>query len=111
MKKNRALYLITMVLALVILTSCGNIKVSNSSGDYAGMNYQDVSDELSKLGFKNISTEEIADLPSKGETKDGSVESVTIDGKTFEAGGSFEGRGSEYRIPHDQDTSPPYWSR
>lgn len=95
-----------MVLALVVLTSCGNIKVSKSSGDYAGMNYQEVSDELSKLGFKNISTEEIADLPSKGETKDGSVESVTIDGKTFEAGGSFSKESEVHIVYHTIKTLP-----
>ena len=78
-----------MALMLVMLTSCGNAKVSKSSGDYVGMNYQAVSDELSRLGFKSISTEEIADLPSQGEIEDGSVESVTIGGEEFEAGSSF----------------------
>ena len=100
MKRSRIFYFITMVLALVILTSCGNIKVSKSSGDYAGMNYQEVSEELSKLGFKNISTEEIADLPSQGETKDGSVESVTIGGEAFEAGGSFSKEAEVHIVYH-----------
>lgn len=89
MKRNRILCLIIMALMLVMLTSCGNAKVSKSSGDYVGMNYQAVSDELSRLGFKSISTEEIADLPSQGEIEDGSVESVTIGGEEFEAGSSF----------------------
>lgn len=106
MKRNRIFYLITMVLALVVLTSCGNIKVSKSSGDYAGMNYQEVSDELSKLGFKNISTEEIADLPSQGETKDGSVESVTIGGETFEAGGKFSKESEVHIVYHTIKTLP-----
>lgn len=106
MKRNRILYFITMVLTLVILTSCGNIKVSKSSGDYAGMNYQEVSDELSKLGFKNISTEEIADLPSQGETKDGSVESVTIGGEAFEAGGSFSKEAEVHIVYHTIKTLP-----
>ena len=106
MKRSRIFYFITMVLALVILTSCGNIKVSKSSGDYAGMNYQDVSEELSKLGFKNISTEEIADLPSQGETKDGSVESVTIGGEAFEAGGSFSKEAEVHIVYHTIKTLP-----
>ena len=97
MKRNRIFYFITIVLTIVMLTSCGNIKVSKSSGDYAGLDYQEVSDELSNLGFKNISTEEIADLPSQGEVKDGAVESVTIGGAAFEAGGSFS-KESEVRI-------------
>lgn len=95
-----------MVLALVILTSCGNIKVSKSSGDYAGMNYQEVSDELSGLGFKNISTEEIADLPSLGEVKDGAVESVTIGGEAFEAGGSFSKKSEVHIVYHTIKTLP-----
>ena len=106
MKRSRIFYFITMVLALVILTSCGNIKVSKSSGDYAGMNYQEVSEELSKLGFKNISTEEIADLPSQGETKDGSVESVTIGGETFEAGGKFSKESEVHIVYHTIKTLP-----
>lgn len=106
MKRSRIFYFITMVLALVILTSCGKIKVSKSSGDYAGMNYQEVSEELSKLGFKNISTEEIADLPSQGETKDGSVESVTIGGEAFEAGGSFSKEAEVHIVYHTIKTLP-----
>lgn len=106
MKRSRIFYFITMVLALVILTSCGKIKVSKSSGDYAGMNYQEVSEELSKLGFKNISTEEIEDLPSQGETKDGSVESVTIGGEAFEAGGSFSKEAEVHIVYHTIKTLP-----
>ena len=106
MKRNRILYFITMVLTLVILTSCGNIKVSKSSGDYAGMNYQEASDELSKLGFKNISTEEIADLPSQGEVKDGAVESVTIGGEAFEAGRSFSKESEVHMVYHTLKTLP-----
>ena len=89
-----------MVLAIVMLTSCGNIKVSKSSGEYAGLDYQEVSDELSKLGFKNISTEELADLPSQGEVKDGTVESVTIGGEAFEAGGSFSKESEVHIVYH-----------
>ena len=106
MNKNRILYFIIMVLTLVMLTSCGNIKVSRSSGDYAGMNYQEVSDELSSLGFNNISTEEIADLPSQGEVKDGAVESVTIGGETFEAGGSFSKESEVHIVYHTIKTIP-----
>ena len=106
MKRNRIICFITMVLALVILTSCGKIKVSKSSGDYAGMNYQEASDELSGLGFKNISTEEIADLPSLGEVKDGAVESVTIGGEAFEAGGSFSKESEVHIVYHTIKTLP-----
>ena len=106
MKRSRILYFITIVLALVVLTSCGNIKVSKSSGDYAGMDYQEASDELSKLGFKNISTEEIADLPSQGEVKDGTVESVTIGGNSFEVGGLFSKESEVHIIYHTIKTIP-----
>ena len=106
MKRNRILYFITIVLTLVILTSCGNIKISKSSGDYAGMNYQEVSDELSKLGFKNILTEEIADLPSQGDVKDGAVETVTIGGEEFEAGGSFSKDSEVHIVYHTIKTLP-----
>lgn len=89
MKRNRSLLIAITVIMLVILTSCGKIKIDKSSADYARMNYQEVSDELTKLGFNNISSEEIADLASKGQVPDGAIESVTVSGESFEAGSSF----------------------
>ena len=106
MKGKKICWIITAVLMLVMLTSCGNIKVSKSSADYAGLNVQEVSDELSKLGFKNVSTEEIADLPSKGEVKDGTVESVTIDGTAFDSGGSFSKEAAVNIVYHTIKTLP-----
>ena len=106
MKKTRLLYLIIMEITLLMLTSCGKIKVSKGSEDYKGMHYQEVYDELSSLGFTNISTEEIADLPSLGETKDGSVESVTIGGEAFEADGSFSKESEVHIVYHTIRTIP-----
>lgn len=106
MKRNRLLLIVTTVIMLFVLTACGNVKVSKSSADYAGLNVQEVSDELSKLGFKNVSTEEIADLPSKGEVKDGTVESVTIDGTAFDAGGSFSKEAAVNIVYHTIKTLP-----
>lgn len=88
MKRNRLLIAITVIM-LIMLTSCGKIKVEKSSADYVGLNYQEVSDELSKQGFNNISSEEIADLASKGQVPDGAIESVTVSGESFDAGTSF----------------------
>ena len=106
MKGKKICLIIIAVLMLVMLTSCGNVKVNKSSADYVGLDVQEVSDEFSKLGFNNISIEEIADLPSLGEVKDGSVESVAIDGATFDADGSFSKKSEVHIVYHTIKTLP-----
>lgn len=86
MKKLVAL--ITAVILLLGLCSCGDgaIKIPNSSIYYMGRDYSLVTSELTEAGFTNISTEILDDLTSQSSLSDGSVESISVDGKTeFEA--------------------------
>ena len=50
------------------------------SGEYQGMQYEEVQDLFSSAGFKNINLVSMDDIDSKSETADGSVEAVTING-------------------------------
>ena len=86
MKKLVAL--IAAVILLLGLCSCGDgaIKIPNSSIYYMGRDYSLVTSELTEAGFTNISTEILDDLTSQSSLSDGSVESISVDGKTeFEA--------------------------
>ena len=86
MKKLVAL--ITAVILLLGLCSCGDgaIKIPNSSIYYMGRDYSLIISELTEAGFTNINTEILDDLTSQSSLSDGSVESISVDGKTeFEA--------------------------
>lgn len=58
------------------------IKVSKSSDDIIGGNYQTVISELEKIGFTDIETKVLDDLITGWLTKDGEIEEVEIDGDT-----------------------------
>lgn len=60
----------------------GKIRVNYSSENLNGKNFEDVIAQLKKQGFTNIKTEKDEDLILGWLTKDGEVESVTIDGAT-----------------------------
>lgn len=84
------------ITALLLLSACGSkndgpeIAIPKSSDEYAGKNYEIVLDELGTAGFTNIETEVLDDLIFGFITKDGDVESVSIDGnKTFSKGTKF----------------------
>ncbi len=55
-------------------------KLKNDADDFIGDNYKEVRAELIDLGFDNIVIVKMDDLITGWVTKDGSIESVTIDG-------------------------------
>lgn len=81
---------ITILLLMVLLVACGNIKMKKSSDEFSGSSSENVVEELKDKGFSNITLKEIEDLTSSGPMKDGTVESVSINGETsFAANASF----------------------
>lgn len=89
MKKK--LYLLLMIVLLFSLSGCGNgVKMTSSSADMVGKNYEIVIQELNEIGLTNIEKVEIADLTSNSPMADGGVESVVIDGnETFDEKSKF----------------------
>ena len=87
MKKISKLFL--FILSAVILFGCGNskntdnpdlIKPPASASSFHKENYKDVVTKFEKSGFTNIELQKLEDLITGWITKDGSVESVSIDG-------------------------------
>ena len=67
------------------------LKVSKSSDEIVGENYQTVISQLEKTGFTNIKTKVLDDLITGWLTKDGEIEQVEINGDTeFSANDSFQ---------------------
>jgi len=71
----------------LMLTACsdsdkheGEAKTPSASSTQKGRNYQDVIDTFEEKGFININTEVLDDLITGWLTKDGEVESVSVDG-------------------------------
>ena len=58
----------------------GEAKTPSGSSVQKGRNYQKVIDDFEEKGFKNIKTEKLEDLITGWMTKDGEVESVSVDG-------------------------------
>lgn len=58
----------------------GEAKTPSGSSFYEGSDYQEAVDDFTEKGFKNIKTEKIEDLITGWLTKDGEVESVSVDG-------------------------------
>lgn len=66
------------------------VAMTKSASSFTYENYKDVQEELSKLGFTNISTEVLYDIEI-GFTEEGEVESVSIGGnKEFDKGDIFK---------------------
>ena len=58
----------------------GEAKTPSGSSIQKGRNYQEVINNFTEKGFKNIKTETLEDLITGWITKDGEVESVSVDG-------------------------------
>lgn len=93
---NKLTILAASIATLILLSACGSknddpqITVPKSSDEYTGKNYEVVLGELDTAGFTNIETEVLDDLILGFITKDGEVESVSIDGNTtFSKGTRF----------------------
>ncbi|MDR1590815.1 MAG: GYF domain-containing protein [Puniceicoccales bacterium] len=92
---------IAICIALMIATVVGvsflyiqqqaNAKIMpHSAKELEGKNYQDVITRLKTAGFTNVKTEIVDDLVIGWLTKDGEVESVSVNGKTnFNSGSKF----------------------
>lgn len=96
-KADRKNLLILLIVAIIAITSIivvkslikhhqeqidGKIQVNYSSENLKSMYFEDVIVQLKKQGFTNIKTEKDEDLILGWLTKDGEVESVSIDGAT-----------------------------
>ena len=82
------------------------VRLQNSESAFIGEDYKNVVSILSDLGFTDIKEEPLYDIVW-GITKEGSVKTVTIDGKTDYRRGDVVNKGSEvvvlYHMPYDAD--------
>lgn len=87
---NRVFPFLLAVVMLLSMVGCGEssvtddgkIKIPHSAAVYEGDNYIEVVEELQKSGFTNVKTEVISDLITGWITKDGEIESISVDGDT-----------------------------
>ena len=90
--KRKYRLILALIIVLIVVTGIlihyhreqidGKIRVNYSSKNFEGSNYEDVIAQLKKQGFTNIKTEKHENLITGWLTKDGEVESVSIDGFT-----------------------------
>lgn len=81
----------TLTVALLVLTSaCGNssapdnaISMPSSSKDFEGTGYEKVVDDLAKAGFSNVESKALDDLITGWLTKEGSVETIAVNGDSL----------------------------
>lgn len=86
-----------LTITLISISACSSeenpnvLKVSKSSDELGGENYETVISELKQTGFTNIETKVLDDLITGWLTKDGETEEVEINGnKDFSANDSFQ---------------------
>jgi hypothetical protein len=94
--KKKLLFL-CLLLAIISISACSAekdpnvLKVSKSSDEIVGEDYQTVISELEETGFTNIKTKVLDDLITGWMTKDGEIEQVEINGDTeFSANDRFQ---------------------
>jgi hypothetical protein len=85
--KNKFLAIMLVFILALSFTACGDsskhegeAKTPSASSAQKGRDYQDVVDKFKEKGFTNIKTEALEDLVTGWMTKDGEVESVSVDG-------------------------------
>jgi predicted DNA-binding ArsR family transcriptional regulator len=94
---KKVLLFLSLMVAIISISACSAeqdpnvLKVSTSSDEIVGENYQTVILELEEAGFTNIETKVLDDLITGWLTKDGEIEQVEINGDTeFSANDSFQ---------------------
>jgi hypothetical protein len=94
---KKVLLFLSLMVAIISISACSAeqdpnvLRVSTSSDEIVGENYQTVILELEEAGFTNIETEVLDDLITGWLTKDGEIEQVEINGDTeFSANDSFQ---------------------
>lgn len=81
----------TLTVALLVLTSaCGNstgpanvLSMPSSSKEFEGNGYEEVVDDLTKAGFTNVEPKALDDLITGWITKEGSVETISVNGDSL----------------------------
>ena len=93
---KKILFMCLMV-AIISISACSTeqdanmLKVSKSSDEIVGENYQTIASELEEIGFTNIETKVLDDLINGFLTKDGEIEQIEINGDTeFSTNDSFQ---------------------
>lgn len=93
---KKILVFLCSIVVIISISGCSAkedtnmLKVSKSSDDIVGENYQTVISELQKIGFTNVETKVLDDLITGWLTKDGEIEGVEIDGDTqFKSSDTF----------------------
>ncbi|WP_298825356.1 DUF4839 domain-containing protein [uncultured Planococcus sp.] len=94
---KKILVILCSIVAITSISACSDekdpnvLKVSKSSDEIVGENYQTVVSELEESGFTDIETKVLDDLITGWLTKDGEIEKVEINGATdFSANDSFQ---------------------
>ena len=85
MKKIISIFIACIIITLVGCAGDSNghegeAKTPSGSSIQKGRDYQEVVNDFKEKGFKNIETEKLEDLITGWMTKDGEVESVSVDG-------------------------------
>ncbi|WP_197053104.1 DUF4839 domain-containing protein [Planococcus sp. PAMC 21323] len=94
---KKLMFILSLTIVAVLSVACADeadpniLKVSKSSDEIIGENYETVITELKAVGFTDIETKVLDDLITEWLTKDGEIEQVEIDGKAeFNAKDSFQ---------------------
>ncbi|WP_377890415.1 hypothetical protein [Alkalihalobacillus sp. R86527] len=116
---NEIKKLIIIAFIIITLVGCvgdsegheGEAKTPSGSSFHEGREYQEVVDDFKEEGFKNIKTEKIEDLITGWLTKDGEVESVSVDGDKDYSSDDWYSENVEvvityHAFPSDEKTEP-----
>jgi hypothetical protein len=94
---KKILLFLCLMVAIISISACSSepdtnlLKVSKSSDEIVGEDYQTVISEMKKTGFTNIETKVLDDLITGFLTSDGEIEQVEINGDTeFSANDSYQ---------------------
>lgn len=94
---KKMMLFLSLLIAAIVVAACSDeadpnvLKISKSSDEIVGENYETVITDLKATGFTDIETKVLDDLITGWLTKDGEIEQVEIDGKAeFNAEDTFQ---------------------